>query len=187
MVQKNFLGPKNLLVPKTFGSKYLAWKYLWVQKNVVFKKNRDSRILDPKKFCPKISFQKIKVPKNLSVQKIFCVRKSLYQNKRSLHKLSSPKVGSTKLGQNQGSNSWDIADVDKYHYYMCCLDKCPLESWHLLQIVQGTLPLMRIWTNVARTNVAWTNVTVIDGICSRCSLRLKSDQNRVSNSWDIAA
>ena len=26
-----------------------------------------------------------------------------------------------------------------------------------------------IWTNVARTDVAWKNVTVTVGICSRCS------------------
>ena len=26
-----------------------------------------------------------------------------------------------------------------------------------------------IWTNVARTNVAWTNVTLTAGICSKCS------------------
>ena len=45
-----------------------------------------------------------------------------------------------------------------------------------------------IWTNVARTNVAWTYVTVTvksvqNGLIN---LPLKFGQNRVSNSWDIA-
>ena len=83
------------------------------------------------------------IPKTKGPEKIFspkniCVKKSLDQNKRGLHKLSPPKIGSTKFGQNQGSNSWDIADMDKCHQDICCLEKCHLESWHLLKIVPGT-------------------------------------------------
>ena len=46
-----------------------------------------------------------------------------------------------------------------------------------------------IWINVARTNVAWTNVTVTDGICSRWSQKStfkvwsKSDQYQLRYSW----
>ena len=32
-----------------------------------------------------------------------------------------------------------------------------------------TAEVLLIWTNVTRTNVAWTNVTVTFGICFRCS------------------
>ena len=44
------------------------------------------------------------------------------------------------------------------------------------------MEIFLIWTNVARTNVAWTNVNLIVGICSRCSqeatfkVSSKSDQ-----------
>ena len=43
-----------------------------------------------------------------------------------------------------------------------------------------------MWANVVRTNVTWTNVPIIVGICSRWSQEpFKFGQNRVSNSWDI--
>ena len=71
--------------------------------------------------------------------------------------------------------------MDKCCQDICCLDKCHLDSWHLLKIVPGTClwslvkiepvtaEILLMWTNVARTNVAWTNVTVTAGICCRCS------------------
>ena len=64
---------------------------------------------------------------------------------------------------------------------ICCLDKCHHDGWHQLEMVPGTyiLSLVKIrsgtaeifliWTNVARTNVAWTNVNMTVGIFSRCS------------------
>ena len=55
-----------------------------------------------------------------------------------------------------------------------------------MKIASVTAKIFLIWTNVARTNVAWTNVTVTAGICCRCSLYLKFGPNRVSNSWDIS-
>ena len=70
-----------------------------------------------------------------------------------------------KVGQNQGSNSLDIANMDKCHQNICCLDKYHLESWHLLNIVPGTClsslvktrsvtaEIMLIWTIVFRTYV----------------------------------
>ena len=61
------------------------------------------------------------------------------------------------------------------------LDKCNCDSQHLLKMVQGTYlyslvkirsvtaEIFLIWTNVARTNVAWTNVIVMVSNCSRWS------------------
>ena len=82
-----------------------------------------------------------------------------------------------KFGQNWFSYSWDITHMDKCHQAKYCLDKCHHDSWHLLKIVSGiylwilvkiltvTAEIFLIWTNVAKTNVAWTNVTMIVGIC----------------------
>ena len=39
----------------------------------------------------------------------------------------------------------------------------------LAKIRSVTVEIFLIWKNVARTNVAWTNVTVADTICFRCS------------------
>ena len=81
-----------------------------------------------------------------------------------------------------------------------CLYKCHRDIWNLLKMVPGTFlqslvkivsvsaEIFLIWTNVARTNVAWTNVPVIvksvqDG---PRKLSIKFGQNRFSNSWDIA-
>ena len=68
-----------------------------------------------------------------------------------------------KFGQNWTSNSWDIADI------------------------------LLIWTNVARTNVAWTNFHTfffwwqLEYVHKGPrNLHLKFGQNRTSNSWDIA-
>ena len=40
----------------------------------------------------------------------------------------------------------------------------------LVKIGSVTAEIFQIWANVARTNVAWTNVIVTVGICSRGSL-----------------
>ena len=62
--------------------------------------------------------------------------------------------------------------MDKCRKDKCCLDKCHSDTWNLLKIVQGTYlyslvksesvtaEIFLIWINVARTNVAWTNVIV---------------------------
>ena len=95
-----------------------------------------------------------------------------------------------KFGQNQVSNSW---------YGQMSPDKCQPDSWHLLKMVPGTYlkslvkvryitaEIFLIWTNVVRTNVAWTNVTLTPKICSfgPRNLPLKFGQNGVSNSWDM--
>ena len=57
-------------------------------------------------------------------------------------------------------------------------DKRKPDSWHQLKMVPGTFlkslvkvryitaEIFLIWTNVVRTNVAWTNVPLTVGICS---------------------
>ena len=47
------------------------------------------------------------------------------------------------------------------------LTKLGPKLWVIIGSV--TAEIFLIWTNVARTNVAWTNVTVPVGICSRWS------------------
>ena len=37
--------------------------------------------------------------------------------------------------------------------------------YNLVNIGSVTAEIFLIWTNVARTNVAWTNVNLIDRIC----------------------
>ena len=39
----------------------------------------------------------------------------------------------------------------------------------MVKIDSVTAEILLIWTNVARTNVAWRNVNLIVEICSRCS------------------
>ena len=57
----------------------------------------------------------------------------------------------------------------------------------MVKIGSVTDEIFLIWTNVARTNVAWTNVTVyLKSVQdSPMNLRLKFRQNWVSNSRDI--
>ena len=40
---------------------------------------------------------------------------------------------------------------------------------NVVKIGSVTAEIFPIWTNVARTNVTWTNVTLTVGICSKCS------------------
>ena len=66
-------------------------------------------------------------------------------------------------------------------YLLWVVNKYHQNGWHLLEMVQGaylyslanigsvTAEIFLIWTNVPRTNVAWTNVNLIVGIFSRCS------------------
>ena len=51
----------------------------------------------------------------------------------------------------------------------------------MVQIESVTAEILLIWTNVARTNVAWTNVTVTVGICCNCS------QGLTFKVWDSTA
>ena len=72
-----------------------------------------------------------------------------------------------KFHQNRVSNSWYILDVNKCLLEKCCLNKCHRDSWpffnHGPKIRSVRAEMLLIWTNVARTNIAWTNVTVTVG------------------------
>ena len=87
-----------------------------------------------------------------------------------------------KFGQNWVSNSWNIAYMDKCRQDKCCMEKMWL--WQLasvkrvpvtlgtyleslVKIGPVTAEILLIWTNVARTNVVWTSVTVLVYICQR--------------------
>ena len=82
-----------------------------------------------------------------------------------------------KFSQNWVSSSWDITYMDKCRQDKCWLDKCYFNSWNLFKIVTRiylssfvkigsvTAYIFLIWTNVAKTNVSWTNVILTAGIC----------------------
>ena len=71
--------------------------------------------------------------------------------------------------------------MDKCPQDKCCMDKCRGDSCNLLYMFPGpfastliqigpvTVEILVIWTNVPRTNVAWTNVVVTVVICCICS------------------
>ena len=101
-----------------------------------------------------------------------CYHKTILGSKKKLgpEKIRPKNMfGKKSLVQNSFSNSWDIAKNDKSRQVTCCLDKFHHDSWHLLQMVPKswlwslvkigsvTAEILLIWTNVARTNVAWTN------------------------------
>ena len=82
-------------------------------------------------------------------------------------------MGSKKLSQNLVSSSFDNPPMDKDHQEKCYLDKCLSDIWHMLKMTQETYfsrffkigaKILLIWTIVARTNAAWTNVTMTVGI-----------------------
>ena len=47
----------------------------------------------------------------------------------------SQKIGPKTFGQNQISNSWDIAYLYKCRQDICCLDNCRRDGWHPLKLV----------------------------------------------------
>ena len=85
------------------------------------------------------------------------------------------------------SNSWDIAEMDKYYQDICCLDKCQLAS---IKDCPRSLPLdfglnvlaeiFLIWTNVFGKNVSWTTVTMTVAICSICCQELTRYLNNIN-------
>ena len=58
----------------------------------------------------------------------------------------------------------------------------------LVKIGSVTAEIFLIWTNVSRTNVAWTNVVLaVENVqYGPRNLPFKFGQSRASNSWDIA-
>ena len=77
----------------------------------------------------------------------------------------------------------DLCNIKRILHDMGSLTvaRCYHDIWHLLKMVQGkyiwsfvkigsvTAEIFLMWTNVTRTNVACTNVTITVGICYRCS------------------
>ena len=137
-----------------------------------------------KHFDPKLFWTPTNLSKNFLVLNMFgsmkldpklCYHKTILGSKKNwVQKKLGPKICLVKksLVQNSFSNSWDIAKNDKSLQVTCCLDKFHHDSWHLLQIVPKswlwslvkigsvTAEILLIWTNVARTNVAWTNIHI---------------------------
>ena len=75
--------------------------------------------------------------------KNFMSRKMLVKKIRSKRFLVQKNLGPKKLkfGQKGVSNSWDTPDMDKCRQDKYCLDKCHLDSWHLLKDGPRSLPL----------------------------------------------
>ena len=72
--------------------------------------------------CQK-NFEKKLGPKHFWVQKIF-ESKEIWSKKMWCTNIKTPKYWVKKICQNRGSNNWDIADMDKCHQDISCLDKC---------------------------------------------------------------
>ena len=71
----------------------------------------------------------------------------------------------TKLGHIWVRNNWAIHDMKKSCQHKYCLYKCHGDIWNQ----RWSQEIFLIWTNVARTNITWTNVTVTVKIGSRWS------------------
>ena len=132
--------------------------------------------------CPKKIGQKtFLAPKNNCVKTKFVPEKNSWGKK----KIWSKKCRSKKCCPNIYFLQSLVkirsvsADMNK-----CCLGLCCFDKWHhdtllkhvpgiyvysLVQIESVPTEILLIWTIVARTNVAWTNVTMTVGICCRYS------------------
>ena len=140
-----------------FLSKNIDLKLFWIPKNLRSKNYLVLNMFGLMKLDPKLFYHKT----------------TLGSKKLGPEKIRSKKMfGRKSLVQNLLSNSWDIAKHDKCRQVTYCLDKFHHDSWHLLQMVPEswlwslvkigfvTAEILLIWTNVARTNVAWTNVHI---------------------------
>ena len=84
---------------------------------------------------------------------MFLIPKKLDQNRSSLKNLLTQNA----FGQKPKSRGWKKSDQNKNS------NSRPPQNY-LVKIESVTAEILLIWTNVARTNVAWTNVTVTVGI-----------------------
>ena len=127
----------KIICPKNFGSKNFGSNKFLVQK-----------FLGAKEICFKMDSKKIWFKEILGPREIwglkkfgpYCWHGQMLRGQMLLWQMSprqstSVKVGPKKLtinsSQNWVSNSWDIADMDKYHQNKCCTDKCHPDSWSL--------------------------------------------------------
>ena len=132
------MGSQKMLGQKHFGSKKVWLEKFWSKIILCPKYFESKKILGQKEFW----FKKIKTP--------------------------------TKLGQEQLNYSWyekklsaQILPVQmsRWHLESKMVPESYLQS--LVKIMSVSAEIFLIWTNVARTNITWTNVTVTVKICSR--------------------
>ena len=81
-----------------------------------------------------------------------------------------------KFGQNGVSNSWDIADMDKFRQGICCPDKCPHDSWHLLNM--GPKSYLWSWVKIRSVN----SLDITDMVKCRQDILCSLDKSH-SDSW----
>ena len=129
---------------------------------------------------------------NISYYKMYCIYKIQPTAAGDTHSLppmphplqnskeppGGPKCSTTLVrGSTLGNLSWSWS---LGWAWQCCLNKCHSDSRHLLNMVPETYQslvkirsvtgeIFLIWTNVTRTNVAWTNVTMAVGNYHRWS------------------
>ena len=146
-VQKD-LGPKKcwskkMLCPQNFGFKNFSQRSLGpsdfrIKKILVLKKEGGKSCLNQNDIGhDKFGIQKIWVQKNVGSKKCWVPTNFLFQ--KSLGQSLSKRIKALKI----------------------------LAPKNFVKIRSVTAETFLIWTNVARTNVSWINVTVTIGICKR--------------------
>ena len=137
------------------------------------KKVWSKTIFSPKEFVgSKKCWLKTLLAQNLFWTKIFFAQKRfLVQKILGRNKFGSKKFGSKKLpllfwiqkilDQNSRAKN--------FRSKKCRSTNSRPPKYYLVKIGSVTAKKFLIWTNVTRTNVAWTNVTVTVGICLRRS------------------
>ena len=123
-----------------------------VQKNIWPKNFLGPKyILVKRSLVEKMLSTKIKAPKNLGP-------KSLIEMGSVLAELLLIWANAARIYMLPGKLSpWQLASVKD----------CPRIK--IDSVTAEILLIFLIWTNVGRTNVVWTNVTLTVGICSTCS------------------
>ena len=91
---------------------------------------------------------------------MFLIPKKLDQNRSSLKNLLTQNA----FGQKPKSRGWKKSDQKKNE-----VNKLKTPQNYLVKIESVTAEILLIWTNVARANVACTNVAITVGISSRWS------------------
>ena len=137
--------------------------------------------------------EKILDTKNLSIWKKYCVWTNIGSTKIFGQKEFTPKqiywAKKCWAPKNFGLKKYFGSEKDFWFEKFWSTEIKALKKLgpkSLVKVGSVTVEILLIWTNVARTYVAWTNVTMESVLDVPMSLHLKFHQNRVSNSWDIA-
>ena len=96
------------------------------------------------------ALNKFLVWKEFQVQKIFGSKEVWSKNVLDYKNYNLQKIRPKKYGQNLTSNSWDIADMDKYHQGICCLEKCYHDSWLMGSVFVQNLSFLACQEVVAK-------------------------------------